>query len=292
MSERVPLSFLLVEHKDEHPPVEPVVPFAAHYDDAPKIVLAVLERTAILAEPSDRYERISVRHEFIKVDPADVEWRTKTATYEGARLNTEGRQRKAVTRSPWHASGTAPTPAQAQVVRAASDERALKNQQEIDKQKEREMKFLRDRAPKPTVPSQKEEAVITSTEGSEPADHTIPQPEKTKRCKRCRQEKPRSQFAATGIYGGYCSTCEPLEKAERAAARESAPKQSKTSNPRREPKVARPDANGSPAAARITDTKPVSASYDNVIRLLQKRDVLKAQLAEVQTQLQEAIATA
>lgn len=180
MTERVPLSFLLVQHKDEQPPVQPVVPFAALYGEEPKIVTAVLERTGVLASATDQYDRITVRHEFILVDPATVEWRTKTSDYDGGRVdpsqagkpsqklrNRETERPKRSTR--WAASPLAPRPADGAAVREKSDERARQNQADVEAAKQRELAVLR-------------------------AKETTPMPDVMKHCPGCKLDKPKSEF--------------------------------------------------------------------------------------------------
>jgi hypothetical protein len=158
-----------------------------------------------------------------------------------------------------------------------------------------EMQFLRRRAAE-QAPVKKEESVSTTSGATatfEPpvtvraTSPTTPPAglERMKRCRRCKQSKPASDFAATGIYGGYCATCEPLEKADRAAARASgAPKQKGKGGRRKKSEK---------LEVRITPVIVAEAGeangYTNVIKLLQKRDALKAELAKVQTQLQEAL---
>jgi len=150
MNARVSLSFLL-EKKDEL--IELVVPFPAFYMEDPRICTAVLERTAILASTEDKYVRITARHDQVYVDPGMVEWRTRTANYEGRRLDQNSnpkqiwpKQRRP--KSPWSAR-TTPTSMASASVRSASDERARTNQQEIKEAEEKELQLLRRRRSPP-----------------------------------------------------------------------------------------------------------------------------------------------
>lgn len=269
MSERVPLSFLLVEHKDEHPPVELFVdrdhPLPVFFREQFWKCTAVLERTAVLVDVDDKFETLTAAHDQILVDPTLVQWRTKTANYEGARLTPDGRPpRTTNTKSPWRASQLAPRPNDAAAVREASDQRALKNQQQVAAAAERERRLQAAQRP----PKEEKEEVMTTSDV------------KVKRCKRCAKEKPLDEFPHSGIYGGYCLECVPLEKADRAAGRQTKPAKGKKQ--RRAKRV-----KASPAE---NSAIPALGEYDSLVKLLRKRDSLKAQLAEVQTQLQEALA--
>src|SRR5438270_3636358 len=119
MNERVPLSFLITQNASEDPPVEPIVPFPAMFGDEVKIVTAVLDRTAVLSSASDKYERITRRHDQVLVDPAVISWRARTSNYEGNRILNDGlkagsaeakasmhllRQPRKQTGSPWRRS--------------------------------------------------------------------------------------------------------------------------------------------------------------------------------------------
>lgn len=297
MNERVPLSFLIAQNKDEEPRVEPVVPFPAMFGEDPKIVTAVLENTAVLASTDDRYERIARRHDQVYVDPAAIEWRTKTATYEGARLNEEARNRRGVGKSPWRVE-MATTYEKLEGSRAEqrtrSDERALENQKQVQETADTNRRLLRLRQPvTPAQPEEKEAMIVQRQPFIPTADvarstatvtSSTTSIEKLKRCKRCGEDKARSEFAATGIYGGYCSTCEPLEKAERAAARGGKP--AKASEPKKKRKYTR---RAGPETTTVTVGLP-SNGYDNVIKLLHRRDALKVELAKLNEQLQEALA--
>lgn len=293
MKERVPLSFLLVQNKDEDPPVEPVVPFPAMYLEEPRICTAVLERTCVLASVGDRYDRITAPHHQVYVDEAALEWRTKTHDVDGMRLPHGKAKPGQLFR--WHA------PTSPQDVRAKTDEEALKNQQVVKEAKEREVQFLRRRTAEQAA-EKKEESVIQHENSGSTAVVELPQStlnsavgsERVKRCRRCGEEKLASEFAATGIYGGYCATCEPIEKAERAAARE-AGTLPKGKGGRRKAGSAR-QARRARQAKRATATNSTAEvavpanGYQHVIDLLQRRDALKVELVKINQQLQEALA--
>src|SRR5579864_2617980 len=144
MSERVPLSFLMAEHKAEHPPVEPMLdsdhPLPVFFNEQLWNCTSVLERTVILASIGDRHDTRIARHDQVLVDPSQVQWRAKTAHYDGSRLSSkpgEGLTINQRLRSPWRATAAASAPAEAEKVREASDERALKNQQDVKESEER-----------------------------------------------------------------------------------------------------------------------------------------------------------
>jgi len=278
VNERVPLSFLLAENSTKQPPVEPIVPFPALYMEDPRICTAVLERTAVLASTTDQYERITARLDQVLVDPAMVEWRTKTADYEGIRTDPAAAKKPgAQYRRYAHRDNES--------VRAASDQRALEKRQQIQKSEETEMRLLRQRSSQKPAATKEElvNTVVESTTTNPSANTTVAlSVTRLKHCKRCGEDKPASEFAATGIYGGYCSTCEPIEKAERAAARglNPAPTMKRRSS-KRAPKATQ---------APVASSNGISATpYANVVKLLQKRDALKAELANVQEQLREAL---
>lgn len=205
MNERVPLSFLLVQHKDEQPPVEPIVPFAAMYGEEPKVVTAVLERTCILASVVDQYDRITVRHDQVAVDPRAIEWRTKTAGYSGESIRPAD-QKKPGARFRRHMNGLGDA-------RALSDARAIQNQKDVERQKERELAAARQATP----------VLVSITGGlaASPADgperiakppKETPMPEVLKHCPSCKKDKPKSEFPpGKGFF--YCNDC----RAERAA---------------------------------------------------------------------------
>src|SRR5579864_6218131 len=155
MSERVPLSFLMAEHKAEHPPVEPMLdsdhPLPVFFNEELWNCTSVLERTVILASIGDRRDTRIARHDQVLVDPDQVQWRTVTAGYDGARLNSkpgEGLTINQRLKSPWRVTPAAPRPADAATVRKASDARAEKNKTEVAEAKERELEAARAQAVK------------------------------------------------------------------------------------------------------------------------------------------------
>ena len=282
MNERVPLSFLLTQNKDEQPPVEPIVPFAAFNGEDPVIVTAVLERTVTFHSIGDRHDTGLRRPDLIYVDPAALEWRTKTAGYEGERLSPSD-HRKPGQRFRRYSDQSRTEQ------RAKTDEEALKNQAVVKKQKEDELRFLRQRARPAEGHEKKEEQMVSAVNTNAPfGAPVLGQGERLKHCRRCGEEKPASAFPATGIYGGYCSTCEPLEKAERAAARASGEKPGHKIGAK-VTRRGRPRKAIEPTPPAVLEAGEVNG-YANVIKLLQKRDGLRAELAKVNEQLQEALA--
>jgi hypothetical protein len=300
MNERVPLSFLLTQNKDEHPPVEPAVPFPVLYMEDPRICTAVLERTAVLASANGSYERVAVRHDLVLVDPAMLQWRTKTSAYDGTRILNgyiePGRGQRHRHRRPKKDDVRPPDPAGSEA-RAKSDERARKSQHRVEQAKEFEMRLLRQRhkpvatkeeTMQPATSNPSEVRILESTIAPNAfGESTNGAPaERIKTCKRCGEDKPASEFPHSGIYGGYCSTCEPLEKADRAAGRSTTPRAKKAGKRRGRPRG---------VTAAITSDTPESSishgspAYDKIVKLLQKRDGLKAELAKVQAELQEAV---
>lgn len=301
MNERVPLSYLLTQNKDEHPPVEPTVPFAAFVGEEPVIVTAVLARTVAYHRLGDRHDTGLRRPELIHVDPAVIQWRTRTAEYDGSKLLAhakpgEGRahihRQPLRKRSDWSASPLAPHGGEEEgaAVRAHSDERALESQRDVDRQKEAELRFLRQHAKPAEPPSQPKEEAAVVDQGlvaSEVGATNVTQEfTVTKRCRRCGNYKPRSEFAATGIYSGYCSTCEPLEKADRARARAAGEKPAH----KIDTKVTRHRGRRSSKPAAPAAPVDEANGYAGIIKLLQKRDALRTELAKVNEQLQEALA--
>jgi hypothetical protein len=302
MSERVPLSFLLVEKGTT---LEPVVPFAAFRDEVPCIVTAVLERTVAIHAVGDRYDTGAIKHDRILVDPDALEWQVSTE----ARASENGQTRL----RRWNTGRGVREPKsqeELQAQRDKTDQEARANQArnarvaaaEVVRARalrstelSKELKDLSDRA---TPFSNTEKARpaagalhlvgALAPAGTQRVDVTFTVPEKLKHCKRCGEDKPRDQFAATGIYGGYCSTCEPLEKAERAAARDGKPKREKKAD-----KIGR---NVTRRTAKVAQSQePVGPtgqpdSHARVLKLLERRDSLRSQLTQVIAELQEAVA--
>lgn len=128
MSDRIPLSFLLAEHKDDQPPVEPIPGFAVFYNEELWRLKTMLERTAILVDVNDQYRTITARFEYVLVDPRVVEWQTKT----GEAVRT------------WRRQPTKP-PAD-QSVREVGDKRAIASQERQREREENEREELRRRA--------------------------------------------------------------------------------------------------------------------------------------------------
>ena len=314
MSERVPLSFLLADgaHGDQ----EPVVPFAAMKNEDLCIVTAVLERTAICGSTTDQYERLAVRHELVLVDPESIEWRLKTSTYEGARLNgaagedpTRWRRRPTNSKSPWRAEMNITYDATIGVERGLArdkgDQRALKSQEHVKDEKEKELRLLRRRTSEMPAEQKEEEQVsdfqagpfmkgigfgdpVTGARDLAAGQDPMANPEKLKHCRRCGEDKPASQFPATGIYGGYCATCGPLEKAERQANRQGKPKPAKAAKKgtRRAPVTA-----SLPAPEIVVHVATAQPdSHARVLKLLEKRDALRGQLNAVIAELREVVA--
>jgi hypothetical protein len=321
MSDRVPLSFLLASKVPEDPPVEPVVPFAAFRDEIPVIVTAVLERTAAIHAIGDRYDTGAIRLDRLQVDPTIIEWRATAggSTSENGQTPWNRRKPKATAedrQASRERSDRAALENQARNARVAAAEvvrdAALRS---------KELKDLSDRATPfnstakaqlaagalhlvdaqaPAAHTEEEEANMQIFHrdraafkeelpaGTQRVDVTFTVPEKLKHCKRCGEDKPRDQFAATGIYGGYCATCEPLEKAERAAARDGKPKHEEAAHKtdakvtRRAPKIA--------SAPALAEPSVQPDSHARVLKLLEKRDALRVQLNVVIDELREIVA--
>lgn len=322
MNERVPLSFLIAQNKDEQPPVEPVVPFAAMFGDDVKIVTAVLDRTAVLSEPSDRYERKSVRHDQVLVDPAVVSWRTVTSSYEGHRLLNAGtikpgsaaaRSTIHILRQPQktgaHWRRSMPSPINPGNVpgaeaRQASDERALKNQAEVAATKTRELAAHRQRQPKRI----EEEAMSTVITDIRTADTTSTaplgvKPEKTKRCVICGNDKPASAFPVGPRGPQRCLDCRAnnISRLTLPPAATPAPSGPTNGGPgvieekARKPRLKKGRAThlkrrGKKIKLGETVTLSDPGPHAKVLKLLEKRDALRAQLVSVQAELAEAVA--
>jgi len=291
---RLPLSFLLAQNKDEQPPVEPTVPFAAMYGEDPKIVIAVLERTVVLAEPSDRYERITAKHDQVLVDPGVIAWRMKTASYEGHRLNGSKAgealaAHRQPSKSPWRVAPPADSAA-----RQRSDDRARENQREIEEHKQRELAAHRQRQRQPC----EEEEVMSITQSTSVPGMVVVAEVGQKACSTCGKSKPLDQFrrdkkAKDGL-GGKCKDCTAEYRRQWYAKKKGAP----SSKPRL--KVAR--RKGKPRAAGVIPTNgeavaiggtaltDADARHDRVLALLRRQDQLRSDLARVTAELQEAIA--
>ena len=185
MNERVPLSFLLVQHKDEDPPVVPVVPFPAIFGEDPKIVTAVLENTVVLASTNDKYERIAKRHDQVLVDPAVIEWRTKTAGYEGERIHADQRGKPGAKFRNYEAI------TERRRQRQQTDQRAIESQQQVAAAKTRELQH---------------DLAISRKE-------TTSMPDVLKHCPNCKQDKPKSEFPP-GKGAFYCNECRATKAAD------------------------------------------------------------------------------
>lgn len=310
MNERVPLSFLLTQNASEEPPVEPVVPFPAMFGDEVKIVTAVLERTAVLSSATDRYERVTRRHDQVLVDPAAIEWRTKTATYEGQRLNEAARERKGVSKSPWRVemAMTYERAVSRDEQRQRSDQRAQENRQRVKEAEEKELRFLRQRQ-RAQSPQEEKEDVSTPVIELPPAP-TVTAPAagparkvKLRHCYGCGEDKPKKAFA-TKRGMGICDDCRaagiktgkatgkprqlvatiPLGETVEIAAPARKTRRSKKG------KLGRPKSEKAAHKISAEVTSDGSNGYEHVVKLLLRRDSLKADLARVNQQLQEALA--
>lgn len=184
-TERVPLSFLLTQNRDEQPPVEPVVPFEAwrRVDDRdewpwmPVTVTAVLERTVAFYGDGGKYDTGAIRHDQCFVDPQAIQWRTRTATYDGRRINVDQAHLPSARFRTYRSE--LPSPDEQ---RASSDRRALADQ------------------------ASKEKPVPTGTLNPDTA--AAP-----KTCKVCHVTKPRDSFPPTGVNAKRCYECGAAEAA-------------------------------------------------------------------------------
>lgn len=170
--ERVPLSFLLAQNKDEQPPVEPILPFPAFRDEIPVIVTAVLERTAAFHALGDTHETGLLRLDRVLVDPRALEWK--------ARVISDGRHK-----ARWNGGGGRSD--EMQEIVARSDARALEDQaakRELDK--------------RPVI-----RTVVTATKGQRvtPAIAKELRARGLRRCPKCGEDKPLEEFNTAG----YCS---------------------------------------------------------------------------------------
>jgi hypothetical protein len=102
---------------------EPIVPFPAQFGEAPVIVTAILDRTAVVASTTDSYDRNTLTFDRVMVDPVMVEWKPSV----GARTSMNGQVKPT---SRWNsASGIQPkNEADRKAARAAGDARALESQ--------------------------------------------------------------------------------------------------------------------------------------------------------------------
>jgi hypothetical protein len=220
VSERVPLDQILISKKDgqelladwDHP--MPVM-----YQDSLWKCTAILERTAVIMSVTDNYERFTVRHENILVDPINVQW-TDAKTPETFK-----------TRMRAHTPRDPKTRAK---VRELTDKRAEKDQavkkqpkgtnslkqipaefsawdREASQRGRRNALAAREAA----APTQSETVAPNAIDSAPPKETSMT--EVLKHCPGCKKDKPKSEFpAGKGFF--YCNECRSKHAVPMAAA--------------------------------------------------------------------------
>lgn len=204
MPERVPLSFLLAQIRDEQPPVEAVVPFEAWREVEststqrnwlPITVTAVLERTATFYGDGGKYETGLLRLEVVLVDPEQVKWRPLSPKQLAGRREGQSaaKGRKAAIRGHDGSSSQALA-------------RQIKQRQENDRLLREDIAAQRVALINPA------DASLGAFEETSTMPVGTSKPKAPKTCTACGNEKPRDQFPPTGVNARRCYACADVKK--------------------------------------------------------------------------------
>lgn len=280
VAERVPLKFVLeAEHRKEQ---EPIVPFPATFGEAPVIVTAILERTAIVSSTTDSYDRQTLTFDRVMVDPMMLEWRPAT----GARSTANGQLFFKGKKQRWNGA-VAPEPLTAearQKVRDEGDQRALESQAAVSKSKRGELAAVRKNLQ--SVPA---EAVLARVEANLEAAEREPSPrpkvvlvrlsradaealraQGLKRCFKCKRDMPIAEVNSAG-YCRHSAGCKAARNAssDATSAVESPPAMSQAAERTKDepmkfcpsckewkPKSGFPGGKGFSACTQCRDSKP------------------------------------
>lgn len=213
----IPLSYLLVEKGGES---EPIVPFPAQFGEAPVIVTALLERTAVVASTTDQYDRNTLTFDRVLVDPAMVEWKASVGGRESETGQVPTRWNGARTTRPKNA-------AERQEARDAGDARARVDQVAKSKREKAELAAARSSAvggvtPKLVIIDELHDAVLPPQSNPAPAPEEEPMPSAkvtAKTCSVCGKAKPKDQFPKTGRKAQRCNDCAAIAQVSPSAGK-------------------------------------------------------------------------